>query len=308
MEQIHHHRGPQPRGFEQRGHIKTERLGRQIEPVLRIIEQPAMFTGLQPGVEPPGKIARLRAAGSRQKLAEVRQAAQARIIGVGSIDRAGNAGQFLGAVGSQQNGQPIAQECAVYGRVGQGERVEASWVSCGDPGVAAADRAHENLGTAILVEQDGSRRELLRLCSQEVHHHRLARTGRADDREIAQIAVMEIEEKRRAAGRLQQGYRIAPVVAIGLAQRETMEAAEAGHIGAGDQRAADQIGLVARHLPPEAGLKINVLANRDGAGVGQRGHAGSGGIVKRFEPVTANQDTQMMIAKRHRADAQRIAG
>ena len=60
----------------------------------------------------------------------------------------------------------------------------------------AANAAHEKFRTAILVEQDGPRFELLRLRSKEVHHHRLARTRRADDREIAQVAVMEIEEER----------------------------------------------------------------------------------------------------------------
>src|SRR5690606_12486463 len=105
-------------------------------------------------------------------------------------------------------------------------RVEAGRLARANAVVAPADPANEQFARAVLVEQDRPRAELLRLRGEEVHHHGLARARRADDREIAEVAVVEVEEERRRAGRLEQRDRVAPVVAHGLAEREAVERAE----------------------------------------------------------------------------------
>ena len=126
-----------------------------------------------------------------------------------------------GPSASSSTPEPVAQERAVGGAVGQRQRVEPGRLAGADAVVAPADPAHEQLGAAVLVEQHGARGELLRLRGEEVHHHRLARARRADDREIAEVAVVEVEEERRRAGGLEQGHRLAPVVALGLAERRS---------------------------------------------------------------------------------------
>ena len=105
----------------------------------------------------------------------------------------------------------------------------------------------------------------------------------------------------------QQRDRIAPVIALGLAQREAVQAAEAGHVGGGDHRAAHEVLLVAGELAPEGRLEIGVLAHGDRAGIGQRGGAGGGGIVEPVEVAFAHQHGQVMVAEGDRAGAELVA-
>src|SRR5690606_40804710 len=103
--------------------------------------------------------------------------------------------QCVGSYGMRQHAEPVSQECAVDRRVGQRERVEAGRLARANSVVAPADAADEQFARAVLVEQDRARAELLRLRGEEVHHHGLARARRADDREVAEIAVVEVEEE-----------------------------------------------------------------------------------------------------------------
>ena len=86
----------------------------------------------------------------------------------------------------------------------------------------------------------------------------------------AEVAVVEIEEERRRAGGFEQRHRLAPVIALRLPQCEAVQAPEARHVRARDQRAADEVALIARELSPEGGFEIGILAHRDRAGVGER--------------------------------------
>ncbi len=119
--------------------------------------------------------------------------------------------------------------------------------------------------------------------------------------------MVKIEEERRRAGGLQQRHRLAPVIALGLAQRKAVERAETRHVGAGDQRATNQIALVAGKLAPEGGLEIGILADRDRASVGDCSGAGGSGIVEPGEIALAHQHGEVMIAETNRAIAQRVA-
>src|SRR3546814_16733517 len=83
--------------------------------------------------------------------------------------------------------------------------------------------ADEQLAAAVLVEEDDARIELARLREQEIERHGLSRTRRADDREIAEITLVKVEEIRPCRGRLEQGDRIAPMIALALDRKSVVE-------------------------------------------------------------------------------------
>src|SRR3546814_12930163 len=84
------------------------------------------------------------------------------------------------------------------------ERIEARWRAGAQHVVAPADRADEQLAAAILVEEDDPGIKLARLREQEVERNRLARPRRPDDREVAKIALVAVEEVWPRGGRLEQ--------------------------------------------------------------------------------------------------------
>ncbi len=158
VEQVHHHRRAQARAFKQRGHVEADDAGGQVEPVMLVVEQPAVFVALRPGFEPAGKIAGLRTTRTGQEFAEMRQAPQRRIVGIGCIDRARDGRVFFRPCGGQQDAEPVAQESRGWpGLSGSAKRIEAGRMARGDPAVGAADAAHEYFRAAILVEQHGAR-------------------------------------------------------------------------------------------------------------------------------------------------------
>src|SRR5439155_23336656 len=116
--------------------------------------------------------------------------------------------------------EPVADEGAVQRIVRQPQWIEAGRLAAGNPLVTPTKRAKEDLRAPILVEHDRAGREFLRLSRQEVQDNRLARPRRADDREVAEIAVVEVEEVGRRARRLEHADRLAPVIAAGTAHRE----------------------------------------------------------------------------------------
>src|SRR5207244_2809080 len=144
-------------------------------------------------------------------------------------DRLGDRNLFLGRR-FEQIPEPVAQKGPIDRIVLNAERVEPGAGAARNPFVAAADRADEDLRSAVLVEQDRARRELLRLSGEEVQHHGLPRTRWPDDREVAEVAFVEVEEERRRAGRLEDGDRFAPMIATGAAHRETVKRDEAGSV------------------------------------------------------------------------------
>ena len=97
--------------------------------------------------------------------------------------------------------------------------------------IGAAGGADENLGAAVLVEEDVSGAEPLGLRQQEVLHDGLAGPGRAADEGVAEVAVMKREIERRAGGGLEHRNRRSPMVAgrpsggIGVERGERREIA-----------------------------------------------------------------------------------
>ena len=119
---------------------------------------------------------------------------------------------------------------AVGRAVGKGQRIKTGRLARRDPAVATANAANKDFRAPVLVEQDGAWLKPLGLSGKKVHDHGLAGTGRANDRKVTQIAIMEIKEKGRRAGGLKDRHRITPMVALGLAQGKPVERAKAGHI------------------------------------------------------------------------------
>src|SRR6185437_15937146 len=227
---------------------------------------------------------------------------------VNLVDRLADVGLFLGTVSLEQERQPVAKERAVYGAVGQPERIEAGWLAARQALVAPAERAKEDFRTAILVEQDRARRELLCLGGKEVQNHRLARSRRADDREVAKVPLVEVEEVGRCAGRFENGDRLAPVIAGRTPHREAVKRDEAGGIGARNERPPDDILFVPRELSPEGRLKVDVLADGNRADVRQRRRCVRGRALQRLERAASDQQTQMMVAEGHLSGADGVAG
>src|SRR3546814_13048995 len=112
------------------------------------------------------------------------------------------------------------QELAICGIVFEPERVEPRRRAGAQHVIASADRADEQLAAAVLVEEDDARIELARLREQEIERHGLSRTRRADDRDIAAITLVKVEDIRPCRGRLAQGERNAPMIALALVKFE----------------------------------------------------------------------------------------
>src|SRR3546814_6953996 len=107
------------------------------------------------------------------------------------------------------------------------------------------------LAAAVLVEEDDARIELARLREQEIERHGLSRTRRADDREIAEITLVKVAEIRPCRGRLEQGDRIAPMIALALAKCEIMPALQPSEIAFRNQSPPCDYFQIHRQTPQE---------------------------------------------------------
>ncbi len=271
-----------------------------------------MFALADPGREARGEVALCRPAGSSQEFLEIAQPAIAGVLVVVALNRRGDGLFLLGRQGlaglADQPCDPGPQERPVAGRARQLQRVEPGGLSGTQRGVVAADGAQEQLGAAILVEEDGARLQLLGLGGQEVQHHHLARAGRADDREIAEVGPVEVEEVGGGGGSLHDRDRRTPAIALGLADREAMQRGEAGIGAGGDQGLAGDEGFVARKLGPEGGLQVQVLAHGHRAEVGQGRDALGGRLVQLRQGGGADQQGQVVLAQGGTARVQVVLG
>ncbi len=174
--------------------------------------------------------------------------------------------------------------------------------------VLPTNRADEQFGATILVEKDDPRRKLARLGEQEIEHHRLARTRGTDDREIAQIVLVEIEEVGAGRRRLEQGDGVAPVIALGLADGEIVQAGKPSIVARRDQRAPADIAEIAGELCPERGFERDILAHADHAKIAQhRKHFGHL-LVERGQVFGVENNRRMMLAEGCPAGRDRILG
>ena len=187
-----------------------------------------MIALVAPSGQPRGQIASAGATGAAEQFAQVAQPAVIVRLSVVGVDGVGDHRPVVGVedftLGGEQLGDPFGQEGAVDRRVGHRQGIEARGLTGRDDVVAAADGADERLGATVLVEIGDAGLQPLGLGQQEGEQHRLAGAGGADDGEIAQVAVMEVEVIGTEGRGLQDRYCRAPVIALGLAGRVVVEA------------------------------------------------------------------------------------
>ena len=108
---------------------------------------------------------------------------------------------------------------------------------------------------------------------------------------------MEVEEIGTGRGGLEQGDRIAPMVAVGAPEREIMPAGKSGEVAGRDEAAPRDIFEVGGELRPEGGFERDLLAYGDDPEVGQcRLGLGDAG-VDLLGRVPADRDGHMMLAE-----------
>ena len=139
----------------------------------------------------------------------------------------------------------------------------------------SAERADENLGAAILVDEDQLRARLdaLRLRRDEGQPDGLAGARGADDREISEIADVEIVKVSRLRRRLENRDRRPPMIVRRRSARVIVQGHEARDVARADDRVSRDIGEISRQLRPEGRLGVQVLAHPDDRAIGQ-GRAG----------------------------------
>src|SRR3546814_5973242 len=92
--------------------------------------------------------------------------------------------------------------------------------------IGATRSQHENLRTAVLVDENLTRARFLGLRHQEIDDDRLAAPGRANDQRVANVALVKAEEVGAACARLHQRDRVPPMVPRGEASGIGMERSE----------------------------------------------------------------------------------
>src|SRR3546814_3630331 len=78
--------------------------------------------------------------------------------------------------------------------------------------IGATRSQHENLRTAVLVDENLTRARFLGLRHQEIDDDRLAAPGRANDQRVANVALVQAEKVGAACARLHPRDRVPPLV------------------------------------------------------------------------------------------------
>src|SRR5690606_20328275 len=106
------------------------------------------------------------------------------------LDRIAHLLDFFAVEAAGEQAEPLVEELPVGWRILELQRIPCRRLSRTQAIVWAADRADEQFAAAVLVEEDDSGRELARLGKEEIQDHGLARPRGADDREVAQVALV----------------------------------------------------------------------------------------------------------------------
>ena len=302
---IHERGGADGRLAQDLRHVETEDAVPQIEFVLRIGEEPAALIRVDPVKEARGEIA---GAGPRLALQEFQQEGRLPLrlrIGHQLGDGLADDLLLLGRKPLRVHGQAevvheLEQELAVLRRIGDLERVEAGGFAGDERGVCAAERPDQDLAAPVLVEEDEPRpgRDPLRLAGQEPERDGLARPGRADHQEVAEVVDVEVEGVGRGGGRFQQRHRLAPVQPVAASRGVVVKGGEAAEVGRHDAGAARHVAEVGGQLRPEGELHPMVLAGRHHLHVGQRRADLVDAAVEFGWCSSEAEDREVMLAKR----------
>ena len=153
------------------------------------------------------------------------------------------------------------RELAGARRVRQRQRVEAGGLARHKDLVLAAHGADEDLGAAILVDEQQlwARLHTLRLRRDEGEEDGLATAGRADDGEIAEVADVVVVIIGGLRRRLENRDRRPPVVSVGPAARIIVQRSKAGEVLGGDDRLPRNIGRSSRAAGPRSVIRRGIL-------------------------------------------------
>src|SRR5829696_9579056 len=120
-----------------------------------------MLAIVDPRVQARLEIARLRTAPAAQKLLEITEPPERRIMIETGVDRRGNRSELFRAFGIEKHAEPVTKEGLVLSRVRQAQRVKAGRLAWTKHRIVTAGRPQEDFRAAILVEEDRARCELL---------------------------------------------------------------------------------------------------------------------------------------------------
>ena len=297
VEEIHHGRRADGGIVQDLRHVEADSPHGKVGRVHRIVEQPGALALPPPWAKPRPQIPRLRTPIAPEQLDQMAQAPEIGRRTVIGVDCILDPPDLLEIDSASQLRQPFDQELAIGRRIAEHQRIETGGQSGTQYIVTPANRSHEQFGAAVLVEEHDPGIDLTGLRQEEVQDDGLTRARRADDGEVTQIALVEVEIIGARGGRLEQGDGLPPVIALFLAQREIMTARQPGEIGRGYQAPPGNIFEVARKLRPKGGFECNVLAYGDNAQFRERGlYLGNAGIDLSGR-VAAHPDRHMMFAK-----------
>ena len=201
-------------------------------------------------------------------------------------------------VGGDELADPLGQEHLVGRRqLKPLERRTSGRLPVAQRQIGPAGRAHEQIGAAVLVEEDHAGRVLLQLRQHEVENDGLAGARRAADERVAEVAEVEIEVERRAAGGLEQRDRRSPGVAVLAADRIAVERRQRREVARGDRARPGPQRKVAGQLRPPGRLQPQILARDDGAAVGQMRARLAHVVGELLDAVGIDGERQMMLAE-----------
>ena len=219
--------------IQQIGHVEADEPGVEADGVLLAIEHPAVGSAPAPSLQPGADAFAIL-------LAEKGPQRPERALRLPQLTKSSQPGIDPLLLGHGQRAvfrrdefpDKFAQEGKIRWRQLQRlERRAAGRNAVVERQISAAGGADENLGAAVLVEEDVSGAEPLGLRQQKILHDGFAGPRRAADEGVAEVAVMKREIERRAGRGLEHRNRRSPMVAgrpsggIGVERGERREIA-----------------------------------------------------------------------------------
>ncbi len=215
----------------------------------------------------------------------------------------------------QRNRAQVPQPCLEEFDIGRRDR-QLQWIETGGHTVLqrqifASQCAHQNLETAILIEDDLSRALAIQQGDQKADEHCLARAGGTANECVAGIfsaaaigvggvAGMQRKIIGRARAGDEQAHRVAPMISRCPPGGIVVKRRHRREVSRRDRRLARSNGEIARQLRPEGGFQRQILPCDQHAGVGEKAARQRNMIVECFETASSGGiDTQVGDARQY---------
>ena len=160
VKQVHHGGGADRGIVEDRSHVEADGIRGEIGQISLVVEQPGTFALAPPRTQARPQIGGMRAVATAKQLDQMPQPTVLEILREIGVDRVLDPLDIFEVGPACQLRDPVAQKLPIGGSVGDLQRIEARRRAGPQNVVAPADRADEQLGTAILVEEHDARPEL----------------------------------------------------------------------------------------------------------------------------------------------------